>query len=461
MTNPELWRAVLGELELSLTKANFTTWFKNTNISSYEDGKVVISVPNGFTKAWMEKKYHQAIVKSLQSILQADIKTVEYRVELKPQENTQAGPATMPVPEPGEGAVKPEFKPQHDILNPFGLRTNYTFESFIVGKNNELAHAAAQAVASNPGEVYNPLFIYGGVGLGKTHLLHAIGNQILKNFPHFKPLCVTSEKFTNDFIHAVRSGGAREFKDRYRNVDLLLIDDIQFIASKPETQEEFFNTFNSLHQANKHIVLTSDRPPKAIPALEARLMSRFEWGLMADISMPELETRIAILEKKCSEKNCILDKSIMHYIAMNITNNIRELESVLNKIIAYQELQHSQPSIEMVKGILSGFAVQNQKRAVSSKQISQTVATFYDLSMEELMGQSREKRLAGPRQLLMYILREENKLSFPNIGREVGGRDHTTAMHAYNKITNELGDNGKTRSDLEAIKTRLYSQPIT
>jgi len=462
MTNQELWHAILGELELSLTKANFTTWFKNTSIGSCEDGKVVILVPNGFTKAWLEKKYHQAIIKSLQSILQTDIKTVEYRVDLKPRENLQSGPIIFEPLAAGEGPFRAEFKPQHEILNPFGLRTNYTFENFIVGKNNELAHAAAQAVASNPGEIYNPLFLYGGVGLGKTHLLHAIGNQILKNFPHFRPLCVTSEKFTNDFIHAVRSGGAREFKDRYRNVDILLIDDIQFIAGKQESQEEFFNTFNSLHQANKHIVLTSDRPPKAIPALEARLMSRFEWGLMADISMPELETRIAILEKKCLEKGCSnLDKSIVHYIAMNVTNSVRELESVLNKIIAYQELQHTQPSIEMIKGILSGFAAQNQKRAVSAKQMSQTVATFYDLEMEELMGQSRERRLAVPRQILMYLLREENKMSFPNIGREIGGRDHTTAMHACNKITNELQDNGKTRSDIEAIKNRLYTQPLT
>ncbi|MEK7211380.1 MAG: chromosomal replication initiator protein DnaA [Patescibacteria group bacterium] len=461
MTNPELWRAVLGELELSLTKANFTTWFKNTNINSFDGGKIIISVPNGFTKAWLEKRYHQAIVKSLQSILGEDIKSIEYRVDLKPQENAQDGPmkfdATAAIT-----SIRPNFQPQqHEVTNPFGLKNNYTFDNFVVGKGNELAHAAAQAVASNPGEIYNPLFIYGGSGLGKTHLLHAIGNQVLKNFPHFKPLYVTSERFTNEFINNVRGGQMRAFKDRYRNIDLLLIDDIQFIGGKVETQEEFFHTFNALHQTNKHVILSSDRPPKSIPALEQRLLTRLEWGLLADISMPDLETRIAILEKKCMEKGCNLDRSIVHYIALNIVNNIRELESVLNKILAYQELQHTPPTIDMVKGILAGFATTSQKRTASSRQFMTAIANFYDIQMEELLGQSREKRLAGPRQILMYLLKEENGMSFPNIGKEVGDRDHTTAIHAHRKITREVEDNAKIRSEVEAIKNKIYSQPIT
>ena len=458
MTNQELWNAVLGELELSLTKANFTTWFKSTSIASYDDGKVVIAVPNAFSKSWIEKKYHSAILRSLQSILQNEVKVIEYRVEMRQ-------PVNVPLSRPqlaGENIpTKPELRPERpEPVNPYGLRANYTFENFIVGKGNELAHAAAQAVAANPGEVYNPLFVYGGVGLGKTHLLHAIGNKVLKNFPHFKPLYVTCEKFTNDFIHAVRSGGARDFKDRYRNVDMLLIDDIQFITGKEGTQEEFFHTFNALHQTNKHVILSSDRPPKAIPALEQRLLTRFEWGLMADISSPDLETRIAILEEKCSEKNFIIDKSIVQYIAMNVINNIRELESVLNKIIAYQELQHTNPSIDMVKGILSGFASAAQKRTASAKQIAQTIADFYDLRLEELMSQNREKRLAHPRQILMYLLREENNMSYPTIGREIGGRDHTTIMYACGKIEKELQTDTKLRSDIEAVRNKLYTQPI-
>lgn len=463
MTNQELWHAVLGELELSLSKPNFTTWFKNTDIIFYENGKIVVSVPNGFTKAWLEKKYNQAITKSFQSILQRNIVSIEYRVEIKPRENHAVGPINFAAANANKTILREEQKYEpHEIINPFGIRTNYTFENFVVGKNSELAYAAAQAVVANPGEIYNPLFIYGGVGLGKTHLLHAIGNRILKKFPHFKPLYVTCEKFTNDFIRAVQSGHGhvRELKDKYRNIDFLLIDDIQFIAGKEGTQEELHNTFNALYQANKHIVLSSDRPPKAIPALEERLISRFGWGLIADISMPDVETRTAILEEKCAEKNYNLEKSIIQYIAQNIQSNIRELESVLNKIIAYHELQHITPTIEMVKGIIAGFIQNTQKITIPASKIIQAISAFYELSIDELMGQSREKKVALPRQILMYLLREENKLSFPDIGKEIGDRDHTTVLHAHRKISREIKDNNKIKNDIEIIRNKLYAQPI-
>ena len=292
MNNEQLWQAVLGEIELSLSKANFTTWFKNTFISSIENSRAIICVPNTFTKAWLEKKYHKEICGAFKNVGSAEIKEIIYKVEAKKELVSD----NLIKKVKNESVV--EIKPK--TLNRFGLNNRYIFENFIVGKNNELAHAACQAVSANPGHAYNPLFIYGGVGLGKTHLLQAIGHELSKKTD--KILYVSSEKFTNDYVHAVRNGQAKEFKDHYRNVDLLLIDDIHFMGGKDGTQEEFFHTFNELHQTNKQIVISSDRPPKAIPALEKRLLSRFEWGMIADIGSPDLETRIAILETKCREK---------------------------------------------------------------------------------------------------------------------------------------------------------------
>jgi chromosomal replication initiator protein len=337
------------------------------------------------------------------------------------------------------------------------LNPKYSFSNFIVGKQNELAHAASQAVSSQLGGVYNPLFLYGGVGLGKTHLLQAVGNEIKKQNPEKKVLYVTCETFTNDFINAVRTGKAKEFKDNYRTVDLLLIDDIQFITGKEGTQEEFFHTFNALHQNNKQIILSSDRPPKAIPALENRLLSRFEWGMMADIGSPDFETRTAILSSKCREKNYILEAEILHHIATVIQRNVRELEGALNKIIAFHQFKNIIPTIESTKPILASFQPTKTNKTVTPKQVIQTVATYFDLQIPELLGKSREKRLAFPRQIIMFILREEMKASYPSIGTELGGRDHTTAMHAYDKISCRLQDDEKLQNDLELIKQRLYA----
>lgn len=456
MNTNELWQAALGELELTLSKPNFTTWFKQTFISDISGGDAVVCVPNTFTKAWFEKKYHSAILKALQNVSSGEIRRISYRVEGRSDKaaelRSEAAITTLSA-SPSVETKKPVQAREPEIG---GLNPHYTFESYIVGKGNELAHAAAQAVAAKPGTAYNPLFIYGGVGLGKTHLLQGIGHAIAKNNPRARVLYVTCERFTNDFIHAIRSNRGREFKNLYRNVDLLLIDDIQFITGKKETQEEFFHTFNALHQANKQLVMTSDRHPKTIPALEQRLLTRFEWGMMADIASPDLETRAAILETKCREKNFELSRDIILHLANIIQSNVRELEGALTKIIAYHQFKNLEPTLETIKPILSGFGQASGRASISPRQLVNSVAQYFDLALDELLSKSREKRLALPRQIIMYIMREELKSSYPAIGQELGGRDHTTAMHAFIKISKDLERDEKLRQDVENIKQRMF-----
>ena len=460
MTNNETWQAVLAELELSISKANFNTWFKNTGISSFQDGQVVVCVPNTFNQAWIEKKYHHQIIKSLERVTAKPIKKMEYKIE------NIKNVAEQPILE--EKSASNERAAQSNAvasLNPrqqspttggFPINPKNTFSSFVVGSGSELAFAAAQAVANRPGEAYNPLFIYGGVGLGKTHLLQAVGNEILKNRPNINILYVSAEKFSNDFISSVKDGNARDFQNRYRLIDVLLIDDIQFIAGKDRTQESFFHTFNELHQQDKQVILTSDRPPKAIPALEDRLKSRFEWGMIVDISPPDFETRVAILEKKCSEKNFVLDQKILHLIATSIQSNIRELEGILNKIIAYHQLKNIAPTIDSVKPLVSGTNNAAIRRSITSKQIIDAVADFYNIVPDDILTKNREKRLSFPRQIIMFLLREELKMSYPSIGDELGGRDHTTAMHACEKIVKELENDIKLKQEVELIKQKIY-----
>ncbi|PIR13540.1 chromosomal replication initiator protein DnaA [Candidatus Falkowbacteria bacterium CG11_big_fil_rev_8_21_14_0_20_39_10] len=450
MNNNQIWQAALGEIELNLSKANFTTWFKNTFISSFEDDKVVVCVPNTFTKAWLEKKYHTEICSALENITSKKIKEIFYKVETK---------KSSPVNDILEKIkIKKSDRLENESFsaNRFGLNSRYVFEDFVVGKGNELAHAACQAVAANPGKAYNPLFIYGGVGLGKTHLLQAIGHEVSKRTN--RVLYAPSEKFTNDYVQAVRGGKAKDFKDRYRNIDLLLVDDIQFMGGKDGTQEEFFHTFNELHQANKQIVITSDRPPKSIPALEKRLLSRFEWGMIADISQPNTETRLAILGKKCLEKNYSLGEDVLNYIANNIQNNIRELEGALNRIIAFHEFNNSTPTVETTKSILNDLIISAQSKAITPKDIINIVCGFYNIALKDLLGKGRKKEMVWPRQITIYLMREEINTSYPTIGQELGGRDHTTAMHAYNKISKDLEqENEKTKQEIESIKQLLYN----
>jgi chromosomal replication initiator protein len=342
----------------------------------------------------------------------------------------------------------------------FVLNPKYSFNNFVVGKTNELAFAAAQAVVAKPGTSYNPLFIYGGVGLGKTHLIQAIGNELLKKNPSINIMYVSAEKFSNDFISSIKEGSGKDFQNKYRHIDLLLIDDIQFIAGKDRTQESFFHTFNELHQQNKQVVLTSDRPPKAIPALEDRLKSRFGWGMIADISAPDFETRTAILEKKCAEKNFPLSEQLLQTIASLVQSNIRELEGALNKIIVFHQLKNAEPTTDSVKALLSGGESTSMRNIITPMQLIEAVAQVYSLSLEDLMGKSREKKVSMPRQIIMYLMREELKMSYPAIGEELGGRDHTTAIHAHEKIAKEIEDDLKLKQDIEMIKQRLYINNI-
>ncbi len=460
MDQQALWQAALGELELTLSKANFTTWFKNTYLIQTEGTKAVVAVPNTFTKAWMEKKYNDQIIKALRNASSLPIREVTYRIEVKnttvlPIENSQPSADASIVQESSQ--FEPTLKSE-PANNDVGLNPRYVFSSFIVGKSNELAHAASQAVAAKSGDVYNPLFIHGGAGMGKTHLLQAIGHHVLERAPEAKIRYVTCERFTNEFIQSVRGGKISDFKDKYRLVDVLLIDDIQFLAGKEGTQEEFFHTFNALHQNNKQIVITSDRPPKDIQTLESRLQSRFEWGMMVDISKPDFETRVAILQAKARDKSYALSTEIFHAIAGAIQSNVRELEGAMNKIIAYHQFKNIPPTLLTVQPLLQSLTPTLTKRNVTPRYLIETVITYYDISMEDVLGKSRERRLAFPRQVAMYLLREEAKCSYPSIGSQLGGRDHTTAMHACDKINTLLKDDDQLKRDLATIREKLYSQ---
>jgi len=453
MDKEQLWNAVLGELEVSLSKANFTTWFKNTSIVSIDGEKIVVGVPNVFTKEWLEKKYNADIFDSLRHNL-PEVRKVEYRVgsikhlekELSEKENLKKIEEEVK-----EEEVKAEVQVASGDLNP-----KYTFDNFIVGNSNKLAFAACQSVATDLGSKYNPLFIYGGVGLGKTHLMQAVGLAIQKRDKKKKIVYVTSEKFTNDFIASISEKRTTAFKDKYRKTDVLMVDDMQFLAGKEQTQEEFFHTFNALHQANKQIILASDRPPKAIPTLEERLRSRFEWGLTVDIQHPDLETRIAIVQRKAQSRGYVVPLDVCDFIARSVQHNIRELEGALNRILAYCELNDSQPSLDVTKNVLNTLINSPQRKNFTAKHVIEKVADFYDISMSEVLGPKRDKEIVLPRQIAMYLLREELHLSFPKIAQELGKKDHTTAIHSCEKIEKELEFNEPLRHELSLIRERIY-----
>lgn len=464
MTNEQIWQAVLGEIELNLSRAHFITWFKDTFISSFENNRFIICVPNAFVKKWLEEKYHKNILSALTNVTKNPVEEIIYKIELRPANgpNNQPNPVKVTEPEAERENKKTTTLSSNEApsgnggVNRFGLNPRYVFENFIVGRGNELAHAACLAVAKNLGKSYNPLFIYGGVGLGKTHLLQAIGNAVAKDTD--KILYVTSEKFTNSYIQAVRGGRAKEFKNLYRNVDLLLVDDVQFMGGKDGTQEEFFHTFNELQQNDKQIILTSDRPPKSIPAIESRLISRFESGMVADIGKPDTETKIAILEKKAIEKGFPLDKEILNYIAERVQNNVRELEGALIKVIASHQFKGLEPSLKTVKEVLNDYVSNIQTRSLTAKEIIEATAKFYNITYKDLVGKSRKKELVWPRQIAIFLIREDIGSSYPTIGAELGGRDHTTAMHSYTKINHEINDGGneKIKQEIGSIR-QLFS----
>jgi chromosomal replication initiator protein len=452
----QLWQAVLGEVELTLSKPNFNTWFRNTFIVSQDGETIIIGVPNAFTKAWFENKYNNIILKALNNILGGNLQKIYYKVELNKLNqniNKQLGPKKNESTESMINLSFNSFKTDERGLNP-----NYTFNNFVVGKFNELAYAAAQAVCQKPGKAYNPLFIYGSSGLGKTHLIQAIGNEIIKKYPQVKLLYSTCENFTNEFVQAIKNGKSKEFREKYRKLDVFIIDDIQFMSKKEQTQEQFFHTYNDLKQDDRQLIIVSDRAPRAIPSVEQRLLTRLEWGMVADISEPDLEVRMAIIESKIYQRNSKIEinKNVVAYLAENIQNNIRELEGILNRIIAEFELKQINPDMQRVKELVNSVNVRPKRGALTSKQIIEVVTNFFEIEPKEVMGDSRKKELVVPRQIIMYIMREVASFSFPNIGRELGGRDHTTAMHAYDKIRKMIEKDDKTRDDIELIKQKFY-----
>lgn len=448
MKKEEIWQAVLAQIQLMTSPANFATWFKNTKISSLDGGKAIISVPNSFVKEWLQQKYDKTIFKILKN-LNSEIKELNYQVE-----KTGLKIFEKKVDKTLE-EIQLSFK-EIEIDKKTGLNPKYSFSNFVVGSFNELAHAAALAVVKNPGQVYNPLFIYGGVGLGKTHILQAIGNEIANKYSTKRVKYLPAEKFISEVILSIKNHEIEKLKSFYQNFDVLIVDDVQFLSGKEKTQEEFFYTFNSLYEKNKQIVLSSDRPPKAIPALTERLKSRFEGGIIADISYPDFETRLVILRKKSEEKNVMFSEEILNYIAANIKRNIRELEGALNILITYQKLNKKSPDFQTTKQLLKNL-ISPPSKLSGLKKLIKVVADFYEISEKDLMSNSKKREYVKPRQVAMYLMREELKSSFPFIGRKFGGKDHTTAIHAYKKVTKELKTNENLVEEIKEIKERFFS----
>ncbi|KKR09609.1 MAG: Chromosomal replication initiator protein DnaA [Candidatus Yanofskybacteria bacterium GW2011_GWD1_39_16] len=453
MTNEELWKAVLGEMELSLSRANFTTWFKNTVILSRDKTQVIVSVPNGFIKEWLENKFNKKILQSIRS-LSPETREVKYTIGRPKVELAKQDLARIAFdPDLDE---KAENSSASDVDKVTNLNKKYSFESFVVGSNNELAYSAAQGVVKNLGKLYNPLFLYGGVGLGKTHLLQAIGNREISDGKDKKVLYIPTERFTADMIDAIRNRSVEELKNWYSKLDLLIIDDVQFIAGREKTQEIVFSVFNELYGKNKQIVFSSDRPPKAIPTLEDRLRSRFEGGMIADIGLPDYETRLAILNNKCSEKGFSLEADVLAHIATHMQKNVRELEGALNRVVAFGQIYNKTPDIKEVKSILATY-LSSPYRKTSPQTILKAVADFYSISANDLIKRSRKKEVVRPRQVAMFLLREETKLSFPEIGQKLGGRDHSTVIHACEKIRGEASTEDSLKQELILIKERVYN----
>jgi len=454
MNNDELWKSAMGEIELSISKANFITWFKNTSIISIKDGLVVIGVPNGFAKEWLENKYKLYILKALRNI-QSDIRDVS--CSIKTHQESFFKKHTIDAVIPSEKVfIQSSSEKKASISQENNLNPKYTFANFVVGSSNELARAACFAVSQNLGKIYNPLFIYGGVGLGKTHLLQSIGNEILKNNPSYRVKYITSEKFTSDLITSIKTGKINSFKEYYQAIDLLIIDDIQFLSGKEKTQEEFFHIFNHLYQLNKQIVLSSDRPPKAIPTLEERLRSRFEGGMIADVGKADFETRMAILRKKIAQENIDISEKALEFIASNISSNIRELEGALNRVAVSAQLTGSEISLDFASSVLSDLIASGKKKGLTHKHVIKVVSEFYDINQDELLIKGRKKEVVKPRQIAMYLMRSELNYSYPGIGEKIGGRDHTTAIHAFEKISKELEYNKKLSEDLVFLREQLY-----
>lgn len=442
----DIWEAALGELQLQLSRTNFDTWLKDTVGLSYQGDQFVVGVPSTFSIEWLEKRLNSLIQKTLIGIIGDE---VSVRFQIREQSTMSKSRRNGKT---AAGTINRKTGPNH--FNP-----KYTFESFIVGNCNRLAHAAALGVSEKPGHVYNPLFIYGGVGLGKTHLLHAIGSLIFKT--KLSVLYVSTEQFTNEFIKAIREQKTEEFRQKYRSVDVLLIDDIQFIIGKEQTQEGFFHTFNDLHNANRQIVLTSDRPPKSMPLLEDRLRSRFGWGLIADIQPPDIETRLAILQAKAEENKISVPLEVIDFIARKIQKSIRELEGSLNRVVAYSRLSKAPLTIELASQALAEFPETAPRRSITPALIIANVAKYFDLEPEALTGKRRDKMTALARHLAIYLVREETGSSFSEIGRMLGNRDHSSVLRGYDKLALEINTNPQLRRDAIEIREQLFAKSPT
>jgi len=450
-----LWQSVLGEVELSISRASYRTWFQNTHLLESGEDKIIVGVPNVFTKKQMEDKYSPMLSEIFKKN-NVESKEIVFKISDKPTVSAEEIELT---PEQIQSHSTPKqqrstTKTRSSTVVTAPINGRYTFDSFIIGSSNELAHAACNAVASNPGVKYNPLFLYGGPGLGKTHLIQAVGNHIKANEPDKTVIYVTCEQFVKDFLDYIRYK-KKGFSEKYRNADVLIIDDIQFIAGKERTEEEFFHTFNALHQQNKQIILTSDQPPKSIPILEERLRSRFEMGMSVDIQPPDFETRCAILSAKAGESGFELDVETLEFMATHAQNNIRELEGSLNQVIAFCELKNSQPTLDVVKSLMS--TQRRQPKRLTTKQVVERTAKHFHIGIDELTGPKRDKDIVVPRQIAMYLLRSELHMSFPKVAAALGRKDHTTAIHSVEKIERNISLDENIKDAVNDIRGRLYA----
>ncbi|WHY86357.1 chromosomal replication initiator protein DnaA [Neobacillus novalis] len=441
----DLWNAALGNIEKKISKPSFDTWLKSTKAHSLQGDLLVITAPNEFARDWLEERYSQLISGILYEITGEEL-SVKFIIPQNQKEDSQD------VPTPPKRAKRDD---DHGDFPPNILNPKYTFDTFVIGSGNRFAHAASLAVAEAPAKAYNPLFIYGGVGLGKTHLMHAIGHYVLDHNPSAKVVYLSSEKFTNEFINSIRDNRAENFRNKYRNVDILLIDDIQFLAGKESTQEEFFHTFNALHEESKQIIISSDRPPREIPTLEDRLRSRFEWGLITDITPPDLETRIAILRKKARAEGLDIPNEVMLYIANQIDSNIRELEGALIRVVAYSSLINKDINADLAAEALKDIIPSSKPRVITILEIQKIVGEHYSIKLEDFKAKKRTKSVAFPRQIAMYLSRELTDHSLPKIGEEFGGRDHTTVIHAHEKISKLLQSDSQFQKQMKELNELL------
>jgi len=466
-----IWEQILVELSKDISKLSCDSFLKPIVPLSINEQILELGTPNQFVKEFLEDRYVNSIkaatAKVTNNNLQLKIINLQLGDTVEPElvstvpsissVNT-AEEIVLPTSTAVTATTAPEIKPTNSVIleDSFSLNPKYVFETFVTGNSNRFAHAAALAVAEAPAKVYNPFFMYGGVGLGKTHLMHAIGHRILKN-PNLRVLYISSEKFTNELINSIRDGNPESFRQKYRNIDVLLVDDIQFLSKKEHTQEEFFHTFNTLHNANKQIIISSDRPPREIQTLEDRLRSRFEWGLITDIQAPDLETRIAILRKKALLENLTVPNDVMLFIASRIDNNIRELEGALIRVMAYASLTNQVVTNELVSEALKDVFPHGKTKEITLELIQEIVSSYFKIKMEDLLAKKRTRNLAFPRQIAMYLSRELTDTSLPRIGELFGGRDHTTVIHAHDKIARERNEDNKLNNTIKELIKRIES----